>query len=69
MSEMRIAYTVLVGKCKEKGPLGRPRCRWWDNIIVDFIEIGWEVVDWFYLAQNRDPWWAFVNTIMNVRVP
>jgi len=28
-----------------------------------------EVVDWIQLAQNRDKWWAFVITVMNLRVP
>jgi len=25
-----------------------------DNIRIDVREIGWEVVDWDYLAQDRD---------------
>jgi hypothetical protein len=25
-------------------------------------------VDWMDLAQNRDRWWAFVNSVMNLRV-
>ena len=28
-------YRVLVGKRKGKRPLGRPRCRWEDNIKMD----------------------------------
>jgi hypothetical protein len=29
---------------------------------------GWRV--WtFHLAQDRDPWWALVNTVMNLWVP
>jgi hypothetical protein len=30
--EKRIAYRILVGKSEGKRPLGRPRCRWVDNI-------------------------------------
>jgi len=26
-------------------------------------------VDWINLAQNRDKWWALVNTVMKLRVP
>jgi hypothetical protein len=26
---------------KGKKPLGRPRYRWEDNIIMDFREVGW----------------------------
>jgi len=29
--------------------------------------MGWEYVDWIYLAQDRDKWWAVVNTVMNRR--
>jgi hypothetical protein len=36
---------------------------------MDLIEIGWEVVDWIHLAQERDQWRAVVNTVMNLQVP
>jgi hypothetical protein len=32
-------YRVLVGRPEGKGPLGRPRCRWEDNIKMDLREI------------------------------
>jgi len=35
MVERRGVYRVLVGKPEGKRPLGRPRCRWEDNIKVD----------------------------------
>jgi hypothetical protein len=60
------AYRLLVGKQEGKGPLGRPRCRWVDNIKMDFEEIGWGDVDWICLAQDRDLWWALVNMAMNI---
>jgi hypothetical protein len=25
-------------------------------------------VEWIQLAQDRDQWWALVNTVMNLRV-
>jgi hypothetical protein len=28
-----------------------------------------EGVDWIHLAQDRDWWWALVNTVMNIWVP
>jgi hypothetical protein len=34
--EGRGVYRVLVGKPEGKGPLGRPRRRWEDNIKMDF---------------------------------
>jgi hypothetical protein len=36
---------------------------------MDLIEIGWGGVDWIDLVQDRDQWWALVNTVMNLRVP
>jgi hypothetical protein len=32
-------------------------------------EMGWGGIDWIDLAQDMDRWRAFVNTIMNLRVP
>jgi hypothetical protein len=58
-----------VGKAGGKRPLGRPRRRWVDNIIMDLREIGWDGMDWNNLAHNRDQWRALVNTVMNLRVP
>jgi hypothetical protein len=39
MGAKRKAYRILVGK----RPLGRPRCRWMDNIKMGLREIGWMV--------------------------
>jgi hypothetical protein len=36
---------------------------------MDLREIGWEGVDWMHVAQDRDWWWALVNTVMNLQVP
>jgi hypothetical protein len=69
MREKRIAYRILVGKPEGKGPLGRPRCRWVDNIKMELSKIGWDGMDWINLAQDRDQWRAFVNMVMNLRVP
>jgi hypothetical protein len=44
----------LVGKSEEKSRCGRPRHRWNNDIKVDLEEIGWEGVNWIYLAQDRD---------------
>jgi len=41
MGERRGAYRVLVGEPKGKRQLGRPRCRWEDNIKMDLQEVGW----------------------------
>jgi hypothetical protein len=35
---------------------------------MDLGEIGIDGADWIRLAQDRVQWWAFVNTVMNLRV-
>jgi hypothetical protein len=69
MGEGRGVYRVLVGRPKGKRPLRRPRRRWKDNIEMDLREIGIDGVNWIRLAQDMVQWRAFVNTIMNLRVP
>jgi hypothetical protein len=39
------ACKILMGKLEGKKDLGRPRCRWEDNITVDLREIGWGGMD------------------------
>ena len=43
-------YRVLVGKSEGKRPLGRPRCRWEDNIKMGLQEVGCGGMDWMDLA-------------------
>jgi hypothetical protein len=69
MGEKRNVYRLLVGKPEGKRPLGRPRCRWMDNIKMDLLDIGLSFVDWIGLAQDRYRLRALVNSVMNVRVP
>jgi hypothetical protein len=69
MGEKKNAYRLLVGKPDGKRPLGRPRCRWVNNIRMDLVEVGWGVVDWIGLAKDRNRWRALVNSVLNLRVP
>jgi hypothetical protein len=39
-----------VGKPGEKRPFGRPRCRWEDNIDMDFQELECGGMDWIELT-------------------
>jgi hypothetical protein len=52
----RNAYRILAGKPEGKRPLGRPRCRYVDNIKMDLIVVEWGGMDWICLAQDRDQW-------------
>jgi hypothetical protein len=60
-------HTKLAGKPDGKKPLGRPRSRRQDNIRLDLREIGFEIVDWINVAQDKDQRRAVVNTV--IRVP
>ena len=57
---------VLVGKPEGKGLLGRPRCRWEENIKIDLQEVGCGDVDWIELAQDKDRWRALVKAVMDL---
>jgi hypothetical protein len=39
------------------------------NIKMELREIEWDGVDWIDMAQDRDQWGVFMNTVMNLRVP
>jgi hypothetical protein len=36
---------------------------------MDLREVGWDDRDWIDLTQDRDRWRAYVNAVMNLRVP
>ena len=40
IEEDRSSFKILTGKPTGKRPLGRPSCRWEDNIRMDLEEIG-----------------------------
>jgi hypothetical protein len=69
MGEGRGVYRILVGRPEGKSPLGRPRRRWEYKIKMDLREIRIDGANWIQLAQDRVQWRAFVNTVMNFRVP
>jgi hypothetical protein len=50
MGEVRGAFNILVGRPEGRRPLGRPRCRWEDNIKMDLGKIDSLDVDWIHLA-------------------
>jgi hypothetical protein len=40
-----------------------------DNVKMDLVDIGLNIVDWIGLAQDRYRWRALVNSVMKLRVP
>jgi hypothetical protein len=69
MAEGRGVYKVLIWRPEGKRPLGRPRCRWEDNIKMDFSEMGIDGINWIRFVKDRVRWRAFVSTVMNLWVP
>jgi hypothetical protein len=53
MGEGKSGYRVLVERSKGKKPLGRPRCRWEDNIKMDLRETEINGANWIQTAQDR----------------
>ena len=58
-----------MGKPGGKRSLGKLRRRWEHNIKLDLQEVGFGVMDWIQLAQDRERWRALVNAVMNLLVP
>jgi hypothetical protein len=64
-TEKSHAYRILVGKPEAKRPLGRPICRWVNNIKIDLREMGWIGLIWLRIGTSGG---ALVNTVMNLLV-
>jgi hypothetical protein len=69
MEEGRSAFKMLTGNPKGKRPLGRPRCRWENNIRMDLKVIGISTRNWVDSAQDRNYWRTLVSAVLNLRVP
>ena len=54
MEEDRSAFKIVTGKPRGYRPLGRPRCRWEDNIRMDLKLIGINTMNWVDSAVDTD---------------
>ena len=68
MEEGVSAFKILTGKPAGKRPLGRPSCRWEDNIRMDLSEICINTKNWVDMTQDRNYWRALVNAALNLRI-
>ena len=62
-------FRILTSKPTGKRPLGRPSCRWEDNIRMELKEIIISARNWVDPTQDRDYWRTLVNVALNLRVP
>jgi hypothetical protein len=68
MGERRDTCRVLMATSEGKSTRRRLRRRCEHNIKMNLRKIGWEVVEWTDLAQDRDEWRALVNTTVNLQI-
>jgi hypothetical protein len=61
----RNVYKLLVGKPKGQRPVERRS--WVGNVKTDLGDVGWSVMDWIDLAQDRDKCRALLNAAMRLR--
>jgi hypothetical protein len=69
MGEIRNAYKILVGNLKGRDhseDLGVEA-----TIILEWMlmGIGWKVMVWIYVVQDKNQWRSLVHTVINLRVP
>ena len=64
----RSVVEILTGIPTGKGPSGRSRRRWEDNIRMNDKEIGINMRNWIDWVQDRDYLRAQVNAAQNLRV-
>jgi hypothetical protein len=61
MGDRRNACKILVGKPEGKRSLGRPACRWEDNIRMDLketVERVWTGFIWLRIGASDEILWA-----------
>jgi hypothetical protein len=69
MGEKINAYRDLVGRPEARILLGRPKCRWDDDIKMDPKAVACDGGEWIHMTQDKDKWWTVVKTVMNFWVP
>ena len=52
-----------------KKPFVSPRHNWEESNKMDLREVGWEIIDWIDLAQDRNRCRGLLNAAINFRVP
>jgi len=61
MAEDNIVRKINRWKPMSKGPTGRPKTRWEDDVLEDIKSIN--ICNWKKVAQNRDSWRKVVEQV------
>jgi len=69
MGEKINAYRDLVRWPEGRRPLGRPSCRWDDDIKMDLKAVACDGGEWIHMIQGKDKWWTVVKTVMKLCAP
>ena len=69
MDEDRSAFKIVISRPIRKRLLGKPRCRWEDNIRMNLKELGINTSNCVDSAQDRNYWRALMNAVLNFQVP
>lgn len=54
---------------EQKRSIGRPKCRWKDDIKMGLTDTRWDGEDWIHLTQNTAKRQALLDTATNLQVP
>ena len=69
MEQGNSAFKILTGNPTKRKPLGRPICRWEDNIRIDIKQLGINTKNWVDSAQDNDYCKAFENVALIFQDP
>jgi hypothetical protein len=64
-----VTRSLILNPCFVHNHNRNPSTETIDNIKMDLVDIGSNIVDWLGLVQDRYRWKALVNSVMNLRVP
>jgi len=64
MAEDNIVQKIKRWKPMSKGPIGRPKARWEDDVLEDIKNIN--ISNWKKVAQNRDSWKKVLEQARNL---
>jgi len=65
MGEKINVYRDLVGRLEGRRPLGRPKCKWDEDVKMVLKAVACNGGEWIHTTQGKDKRWIVVKTVMN----